>query len=135
MVSFGKTAGVAIAVMSCLAAAHRTGAALSSRQISDERRIPLAHVAKVLTQLSTARLIAGTRGPGGGYRLAKQPEDISLADIVVLFVAKRSVMMCPFGPHWCGNAAHCPLHDQLVAMEQHNLQALRGTSLAVFETP
>ena len=52
-------------------------------------------VAKVLVQLSQARLVTGSPGPGGGYRLAMEPRRISLLDIVSAMEGTASGPACP----------------------------------------
>ncbi len=131
MITFGKTSGVAVAAMSCLAA-HFGKASLSSSEIAAARRLTPAHVAKVMTQLSAAGLVRGVRGPSGGYRLARAPAEISLADIVGLFEQSRSNILCPFGADWCGKKDPCPLHDRMVALHESNRAALAAMTLDAF---
>jgi Rrf2 family iron-sulfur cluster assembly transcriptional regulator len=89
-------------------------------------------VAKLLSTLSTAGLVNGSRGPGGGYWLAKAPAGISLADITAEFERELDGVLCPFGPGWCGNGDPCPLHDQLTTFDKEWNDFLRNTTLAVF---
>jgi len=131
MITFGKTSGVAVAAMSCLAE-HFGKDSLSSSEIALARRLTTAHVAKVMTQLSAAGLVKGVRGPSGGYQLARPPADISLADIVGLFEHNRSNILCPFGADWCGKKDPCPLHDQMVALHENNRAALAAMTLDAF---
>lgn len=104
----------------------------SSEDIARTRNLPKPLVAKLLTTLSTAGLVNGTRGPGGGYWLAKDPAEITLADIASRFEKEQESVLCPFGPGWCGNGDPCPLHDQLVAFDEEWDHFLRNTTLAVF---
>ncbi len=83
MFIYGKTAANAIVVMSYLAADPERRA--GSKEIAESREILQALTAKLLTQLASARLVTGQRGPGGGYRLAKPASEICLLDIVRLF--------------------------------------------------
>ncbi len=130
MFIYGKTTSNAIAVMSYLSAdpARRSGSA----EIAEARDISKALTAKLLTQLSTAGLVTGQPGPGGGYTLAKPAHQISLMDIVKLFEQTDTPSLCPFGPKWCGSGDPCPLHDTLMGMVQANQQFMDGTKLSVF---
>jgi len=119
--------------MSALAERYDGGkTVLSSLDIAKDRNLPQPLVAKLLTSLSTGGLIDGTRGPGGGYWLAKSPARISLADIAELFEKENEGIMCPFGPGWCGKGEPCPLHDELAAMDSQWETFMRKTTLAVF---
>ncbi len=134
MLKYGKTAQNAISAMSYLAEVYDAGQTkLSSKDIAERRKLPQTLVAKLLVTLSQAGLVEGTRGPKGGYWLAKEPSEIVLYDIVVLFEKTGDRMMCPFGPGWCGNQEPCPLHDQLIELDDQLMRFLEETNLAVFE--
>ncbi len=127
-----KTTQNAIAAMSRLAELCASGQTASSAEIASSRNLPQPLVAKVLNSLARSGLITGSPGPGGGYRLAKPPHEISLWDIVQLF-ERATESACPFGPGWCGNGEPCPLHDTLLAMQQIEENYLKSTTFAVFE--
>lgn len=127
-----KTTQSAIAAMSRLAELWGEPPTLaSSREIAASRNLTAPVLAKVLTVLSRGGLVAGSPGPGGGYRLAKPPNEISLQDVVELFESGPT-LACPYGPEWCGNQAPCPLHNSLQAMQQITSDFLSNTNLAVF---
>jgi Rrf2 family protein len=134
MFPYGKTASKAISAMSYLAERYgRDGGKVSSAAIAKDRSISKPLVAKVLTILSQSGLVAGSPGPGGGYYLDKPPSEIKLIEIVRLFEKVEPQSRCPFGEHWCGNEEPCPLHDQLVQLNDSGMRFLWETSLAVFQ--
>ena len=108
-----------------------TACLASSREIAESRNLPVPLVGKILTALSRGGLVTGSPGPGGGYRLAKPPSEITLKDVVVLFERELDEP-CPFGPGWCGNKEPCPLHESLSAMMADFDQFLITTSFAGF---
>jgi Rrf2 family protein len=130
MFLYGKMAANGIAVMSCLAAQPEQK--LGAREIAERRRISRALTAKLLTQLSSAGLVTGQPGPGGGYTLARAPSAISLFQIVALFEQTADRSVCPFGRDWCGNREPCPLHASIVKLREDNLRFLNETTLEVF---
>jgi len=107
-------------------------AVASSRDIAESRNLPVPIVAKILTELSRAGLVTGSPGPNGGYRLAFEPAEISLQDIVSLF-ERESEVACAFGPGWCGTQAPCPLHDELTRLRAVEQEFCQSTTLAVFQ--
>jgi len=133
MFIYGKTASNGIAVMSFLAAA--TPRRAGSAEIAAARNISQMLTAKLLTQLSSAGLVTGQPGPGGGYTLAKPAADIRLVDIVSLFSPTEVSSPCPFGSDWCGKNEPCPLHDTIIGMMDKNRDFLEQTRLSVFENP
>jgi Rrf2 family iron-sulfur cluster assembly transcriptional regulator len=120
--------------MSYLAEVYDSGEErpISSAEIAQTRNMPAPLAAKLLSEVSSAGLALGTTGPGGGYRLAKPPEEICLADIVWIFERKEQEYPCPFGPGWCGNKNPCPLHDDFEKLESSAERFLMETTLAVF---
>jgi Rrf2 family cysteine metabolism transcriptional repressor len=50
--------------------------------ISDQQNIPKRFLEQILNDLKTAGIVQSKRGVAGGYRLARQPEQITLASVV-----------------------------------------------------
>jgi Rrf2 family protein len=132
MTPYGKTAQHAIAAMSRLAEVYPEKRRLNSAEIAEHRKLPRPIIAKVLTVLSQAGLVAGSPGPGGGYALSRPPERITLFEVAELFDRVTENMSCPFGPNWCGNGAPCPLHDRLASLREQVTRFLQTTTLAAF---
>lgn len=80
MLSLTRKADYAIAAMADLA--HRGAARTSAREISKSTQVPLPVLANILYQLQHSGLVTSTMGSKGGYRLAREPEEINLADVI-----------------------------------------------------
>lgn len=75
--------GVEWAIHSCsLLALLPSGSALPTRKLAEYFDLPVTYLAKSLQLLSNAGIVLARKGPGGGYFLAKQSDQISLLDIV-----------------------------------------------------
>lgn len=61
------------------------------RSIADRHRIPQRFLVQILLQLKGAGLVSSSRGAAGGYRLVKQPEEISLADVVDIIEGPQEI--------------------------------------------
>ena len=59
-------------------------------QVAGPHGIPAAPLAKVFQQLVKAGLAVGTRGVGGGYRLARPRTAITVLDIISVFDSVRT---------------------------------------------
>ena len=55
----------------------------ASRSVEQELSLPLRYLEPIFQRLVRHQLLQSTRGPGGGYSLAKEPDHITLADIVL----------------------------------------------------
>jgi Rrf2 family protein len=65
-----------------LAEEYASGEPLQIRRIADVHGIPSRFLVQILLQLKGASLVASTRGASGGYRLARQPSEITLAEVI-----------------------------------------------------
>lgn len=110
--------------------------------------IPEGALAKVFQQLVRSGLASGTRGIGGGYRLSKPANKITVLDVMHVFERQRAVGACLLhdGPgDQCPQASACRLHwlfnevDELVrsTYESVTLATLvkRATRAAPVVTP
>lgn len=68
--------------MAELAQAQRPGRPVQVRDIAQRQRIPEEYLGQIMVLLKRANLVHGTRGPGGGYLLARPPERISVAEVL-----------------------------------------------------
>jgi Rrf2 family protein len=76
-----KTEYACLAVLQ-LAAEHDSGEPVQIRRIAEEHGIPSRFLVQILLQLKGASLVASTRGAAGGYRLARPPSEISIAEVI-----------------------------------------------------
>ena len=77
--SLTKRADYAIRAVLALARAP-DGERLSVRRLAADQGIPAAFLPQVMADLVTGRLVAGSLGRSGGYRLVRRPADLSLLD-------------------------------------------------------
>jgi len=70
----------ALYALACLA--RQGGGPLTTYHIAKENRLPVNFLAKVLKPLVSARVLVSMRGPYGGYRLDRRPEDVTVLEVV-----------------------------------------------------
>lgn len=63
-------------------ALHAHKAPVTLFDISQQQKISLSYLEQLFANLRKHKLVRGRRGPGGGYVLARSPEDIAIADII-----------------------------------------------------
>ena len=72
------------AVTAMIDLALRMGAGpVTLAAISQRQRISLSYLEQLFGKLRRNKLVESTRGPGGGYMLARKAADITIADIVL----------------------------------------------------
>ena len=65
-----------------LAAHYRTRHALQVKEIAQSHKIPTEYLGQIMVALKRAQFVHGSRGPAGGYVLARPPEAITLKEIL-----------------------------------------------------
>jgi Rrf2 family protein len=76
-----KTEYACIAVLE-LAARHDDRDPVRIRDIAERHGIPSRFLVQILLQLKSAGLVASIRGATGGYRLAKEPDEVTLQEVM-----------------------------------------------------
>lgn len=86
------------------------------KQIAKELNIPTPFLGKILQQLAKSKILSSTKGPHGGFGLAKKPENTSLMDIVEIIDGLEVFDLCLMGLKICNDSPEmkqfCPLHKK-----------------------
>lgn len=80
---------------------------LQVSEMSKRQNIPAKYLEQLIRTLKSAKLITSSRGPRGGYQLAKAAETITLGDIVRLFEGQSELVECISAPGRCPQAQEC----------------------------
>ena len=67
---------------------------VAASSVAKQYKIPEGALAKVFQTLVRAGLARGTRGAGGGYRLAKKASEITVLDVISVFEPQRPMGSC-----------------------------------------
>lgn len=67
---------------------------MSVREIADLQSVPYDYLAKIFTRLSKAGLVRSIEGKGGGFKLAKPAEHITVLDIVNAIDGDKRLFEC-----------------------------------------
>ena len=82
------------ALYAALEMAQADEAQVTVAQVAERYRVPEAALAKVFQRLVRSGLATGTRGVGGGYKLSKDPSEITVLDVVSVFEPPRPPRQC-----------------------------------------
>lgn len=118
------------AVVMLAAAARKPDGRLNASLLAEETGVPLPTAQKLVGRLATAGLIASSRGHSGGFRLARHPSEISLADIVEAVEGPIAMTACvEQGKHDCSVEHSCRVRPHWNAVNDAMRGALAGVSL------
>ena len=100
---------------------------VGTKQISEAAQVPAGYLAKVLQMLARSGLVVSTAGRGGGFRLTRPPEEISVLDVINAVDPIQRIRECPL--ELKGHGVNlCPLHRRLDdAMAQMETAFARST--------
>ncbi len=100
-------------------------------EIAREFDISRNHLTKVVRQLAEGGFVATHRGAGGGFRLARSPDAITLGEVVRLLEARHALVECfRADGGGCLLTPRCRLKGKLALAARAFLAELDRTSLA-----
>ena len=97
--------------------------------ISERQSISLSYLEQLFSRLRKQGLVSSVRGPGGGYRIAKPHQDISVSDIITAVDEQVDATQCG-GHENCREDGRCMTHDLWASLNDKILEYLSGVSLA-----
>lgn len=63
-------------------AIHHDGGPVTLTEVAERQSVSLSYLEQLFARLRKNDLVRGIRGPGGGYTLAREAQDITIAEIV-----------------------------------------------------
>jgi Rrf2 family iron-sulfur cluster assembly transcriptional regulator len=117
----------AVTAMIDLASRQESGP-VTLNAISDRQRISLSYLEQLFGRLRRCNLVMSVRGPGGGYRLARDMDEITVTDIVLAVDEPLDATRCG-GRANCNNAAQCMTHDLWSSLNRRMFDYLDSVTL------
>jgi len=94
-------------------ARHSNGNPVSLAEIAEREEISLSYLEQLFAKLRRSGLVMSVRGPGGGYRLAHDRDQVRISDIIVAVDEPIHAVRCtPGAGLGCrGDRSRCLTHD------------------------
>ena len=102
--------------------------------ISVEAAVPRRLLARVMAKLARAGLVETSEGRGGGSRLARPPDEVTLRDAVEAVDGPFEITHCIMQQRPCGEGRPCALHDAWTEGQNVILEPLGARTLADFSS-
>ena len=103
---------------------------LSAQDVAARAHLELPTVSKLLKQLGHAGLVESFRGVNGGYRLAHEPERITIAQIVTAMEGPIGMTECSAHVGLCDHESHCGVRVNWQRINHAIAHALASVTLA-----
>jgi Rrf2 family protein len=78
-----------------------------AREIADEEDLSKKYLESILAQLRTAGLVRSVRGAHGGYVLARDPAEITVADVIRVLEGSLAFVECVEDASYCQRSGDC----------------------------
>lgn len=129
MQAISQASEYATRALTYLAQRHGEGYHLA-RGIAEEIQVPAPFLSKILVTLVGRGVLKSQRGRGGGFRLAREPEDITMYEIVDSQEDLSRARRCLLGQDECSDERACPMHEFWIGASEGWLSRLQNTTLA-----
>jgi Rrf2 family iron-sulfur cluster assembly transcriptional regulator len=106
------------------------GQPVRAGQIAARLGLPANYLSKILHALTRFGVLESERGPHGGFRLARPPEQLSLAEVMAPFEAIVEQRSCLLGWDPCSDEAPCRLHEQWKRASDPMIEFFNTTMIA-----
>ena len=108
---FSQTADYALRAVIFLGQ-HLDEGAIGHRVIAKNTEVPTSYLSKILCDLAAADLLESRRGVGGGYRLAIDPHELTVLQVINAVDPIQRIEGCPLSlPAHCDQL--CPMHSRI----------------------
>jgi len=108
---------------------HNEKGPVSLAEISERQGISLSYLEQLFSRLRRSDLVASTRGPGGGYSLARHESEITMAQVIVAVDESYDATNCGGKGGCSGDIYHCLTHDLWMELSEDIHQFLDGITL------
>lgn len=116
-----------------LAHRYKDGEPCGAAEIAEMQAIPIQYAQQILHRLRKGGIITSIRGPRGGYRLIRPPEEISLRQVFAAAEGETFAVLCEAGPMYgesCDFERHCGLRGVWQELRRLIDEALEQKTLA-----
>lgn len=110
-------------------ASRQTDGPVTLAGIAERQSISLSYLEQLFGKLRRYKLVSSVRGPGGGYRLARDMKDITVADIIVAVDEPLDATQCG-GKQNCHDEHVCLTHDLWTNLNKRMYEYLASVTLS-----
>ena len=120
-----------------LAEHHGSGKIIQAKDIAERQAIPKDYLALIMIDLRKAGLVKSIRGPGGGYRLAQSPEELTMGQALRALEGPVTLLDCTtdLGFAECSISLRCRMRNVWIEANRAVMAILDATTIADLRSP
>ncbi len=111
-------------------AVNYNGSPVQIKDIAKRELLSVRYLENLFTVLRAGGILKSEKGHGGGFKLGKKPEDISLLDVVELIEGKVVIVDCLADGSLCEIKSDCITHDVWEEINNAIIDILKKTTIA-----
>lgn len=127
MIKISEASSIALHAMVILAS--HIDSLIPVRELAETLGFSEAHLAKVLQRLAKHGIVKSVRGPGGGFRLGKPADQISLLDVYETIDGQMGSSDCLYEDRICNNRV-CIMGNLLGSVSEEIREHFAGKKLS-----
>lgn len=109
----------------------RTGLPIRRMDIGNREGVSQDYLEQILVRLREAQIVESVRGPGGGYRLIRPPDAITVWDVIVAAEDHLDNIPCNIEEEpACGRWEHCLVRPVWKHLKQTLRREMQGFTIA-----
>ncbi len=108
---------------------QQNGGPVTLAAISERQFISLSYLEQLFRKLREAGLVNSVRGPGGGYTMARDPSEITVAEVIRAVNEPVHTTMCENGVRGCHRGNRCDTHQLWEALGLHIYRFLDAVTI------
>lgn len=128
--TLSKTGDYAVRAALALAASYDGDTYVTIAEVADRMALPRTFTPQILGKLIRSGIAISKPGRGGGYRLARPPEDVTMLEVVEAAEGSLINTRCTLRGGPCKRDDRCVVHDTWVGAAEAFRQKLAATPLA-----
>ncbi len=110
--------------------AHENGTPLQIKDIAARENLSVRYLENLFTLLRSANILKSSKGKNGGFLLARNPEDITIREIIEVVEGDLAVVSCVIMPDSCDKALNCTTRKVWNKMSKALINTLNSITLA-----
>ncbi len=133
MLRLSKFADYGTSVMTVLAGSPDT--LRNAAELAQLTHVSVPMVSKILKALARDKLVVSIRGAQGGYRLARTPDEITMAEVITALEGPIALTECADAGGHCSIEPRCAVRTNWQRINVAIAEALKNITLAEMTTP
>ena len=99
------------------------------REIASNQKISEKYISRLIIELRKAGMVKSIRGSKGGYRISREPKEITLLDVVEVMEGPVSIVDCVSARDCCPRIASCVTREIWTELNNQIREALQKITL------